>query len=548
MRTGTERARLYAEQVSSGDIVAPATIKQAVARFYSDFENPLIYFDEHAADVAVRNIERFKHAKGRWQNKPIVLENWQCFIVANLFGWKWKRNDLRRYRKAYVRVPRKNGKSTLAILIALIMFGPDMEPGAEIYLGATGKEQANALLFDPAKFIAKNSEAFIKRFGVECNAQNMVIPATFSKLVAVVRKPADGASPHCAVVDEYHEHEDDSQVATFKTGMGAREQPLLLITTTAGSNLSGPCKEFDDECIDLLAGKIEDDTLFVMIYALDDGDSWQDFENWLKVNPSAGVSVSIDYLRDQHATAIRSPREQNELRTKHCNEWVGAATAWLNILVWQRQSKPARFKDFKDCPAFVGVDLASRNDVNAISLLFRNDAGEYFHVPRFYIPESALERNPKYQAFAASGELIVTPGNKTDQKRIEDDLLEWQELYDVRGYAFDDYQGDYIMTRLMDQGLNVVNYGSTVKNFSQPMKEVEALIENGELFNDGNACMTWMMGNVVCFRDQKDNIFPRKQNRNDQKSKIDGPVSLIMAMGMWLADESEGVDIGIQYV
>lgn len=537
MRTGTERATLYAEQVSGGEILAPETVKQAVERYYADFENPKIYFDRQAADIAVRNIERFEHAKGRWQNKPVVLEPWQCFVVCNLFGWKWKRNDLRRYRKAYIRVPRKNGKSTLAIWIALLMFGPDEEPGAEVYLGATSRDQANDLLFYPARYIVQKSHKYRKRFGVDINAQNLVINDNFSKLKAVIKKPADGTNPHCAVIDEYHEHEDDEQVNTFETGMNARQQPLLLITTTAGSNLSGPCKEFDEECIELLNGKFQDDSQFVLIYCLDKGDDWRDFDNWIKVNPSVGVSFDVEDLQIQYAVAIRSPRKQNEMLTKYCNEWVGAATAWMNILLWQKQSKPKRFDEFKDCPAYGGIDLASRNDVNAKCLLFRNEDGEYYASFKFYIPEGALRKNPKYESYANTGELIVTPGEKIDQALIEQDILEDHERYDVRAWAFDDYQGDYIMTRCMDQGLEVVNFGSTVKNFSAPMKEIEALVEEGELFNDGNGCMTWMIGNVVCSRDLKDNIFPKKQNKNDMKSKIDGPVSMIMAMGMWLADE-----------
>lgn len=537
MATGTERARQYADQVRSGEIVAPNTVKQAVARFFADFDNDKFYFDGKAADAAVFNIERFKHAKGRWQNKPVVLEPWQCFVVANLFGWKLSRNDLRRFRKAYIRVPRKNGKSTLAILIALVMFGPDMEPGAEVYLGATGRDQANELLFYPAKFIAQNSEAYCKRFGVEVNAQNLVIPANFSKLRSVIKKPPDGSNPHCAVVDEYHEHEDDEQVNTFETGMGSREQPLMLITTTAGSNLSGPCKEFDDECLDILAGKVEDDTLFTLIYALDDGDQWDDLDNWIKVNPCAGVSVSIDYLADQLAVAKRSPRKQNELRTKHCNEWVGAATAWLNILLWQKASKPKRFDEFKHHPCYGAVDLASHLDANAVSLLFRNDDGEYYHHVKFYVPEGAVQKNPKYQAYVNSGDIIVTPGNATDQQFIENDILELEAEFDMRGWAFDKWQAQRTMCNLQDQGLYVVEYGHTVQHMSPPMKEVEAMIVDGRLFNDGNQAMTWMMGNVVCFRDIKDNIYPRKPNKDDQKCKIDGPVSLIMAMGMWLADE-----------
>ena len=547
LKTGIERAKDYVDQVLSGEILAPELVKCACRRYLGDFDNPKIYFDEPAADKAIRNLERFPHTKGTKQGEPIRLEPWQCFLAANIFGWKWKHNDKRRFRKVYIRVPRKNGKTTTVIPIALLLFGPDGEKGAEVYLGAIGKEHANDLLFKPAKYMVTHTPKYQKHYGVEINAQNMIIPETFGELKALIKKPPDGTNPHCAIIDEYHEHEDDEQFATFDTGMGSREQPLMLVVTTAGANLAGPCKEFDDECIEILEGKQVDDTVFALIYALDKGDDWTDFNNWVKVNPNAGVSISLDYLEAQRNTALRSPSKQNELRTKHLNEWVGAATSWLNILLWQRQSKPRIFSDFDGARCFGGVDLASRNDCNAVCLLFKNDENNYYAKFRFYVPEAALEKNPKYKTFSNSGDLIVTPGNKTDQARIEADIVEFNAEYGVESWAFDDYQGDYLMTRCEDQGLDVVNFGSTVKNFSAPMKEVEALIEEGELFNDGNACQLWMMGNVMCFRDQKDNVFPRKANKNDQKSKIDGPVALIMAMGMWLADDGAAENIGIDY-
>jgi len=547
MKSGVERCNDFVEAVLSGKLAAPETVKQACARYRADFDNPKFIFDEFAADAAVHNIERFKHPKGRWQGKPVVLENWQCFVVCNLFGWKRRATKLRRFRRGYLRVPRKNGKTMLAILIALVMFGPDMEPGAEVYLGATGQDQADELLFYPAKFIVEQSPEYKKHFGVEVRAKSLVIPANFSKFRSVIRKPPDGSNPHCAIVDEYHLHDDSSQVDTFDTGMGAREEPLMLITTTAGSNLSGPCKEYDDDCLDLLEGKFEHDSRFVMIYALDKDDSWEDLESWLKVNPNAGLTVDVEFLQDQLAEARRNPSKQNELRTKHANEWVGAATTWLNILLWQRQSKPSLFEKFRDCPCYGGVDLATRNDANAVSLIFKNEDGEYFQYIRLYVPEGAVRKNPKYKTFVNSGEMIVTPGEATDQARIEEDILAMQEEFDVRGWGFDPYQGAYIMRRCYEQGLEVVEYGNTVKNISPPMKEVEALVEEGTFYNDGNAAMTWMVGNVVCFVDVKDNIFPRKQNRHDKKSKIDGPVSMFMGVGMWLADEGDD-EIGMTYV
>jgi phage terminase large subunit-like protein len=538
--TGVERLNAYVSGVLAGSVLAPQTIKQACARHESDFLNPGIYFDEGAANNAIRAIEQFTHAKGRWQGQKIRLEPWQCFWVGSLFGWKWTDTEKRRYRHAYIKVPRKNGKSLIDILIGLLMFAVDREPGAEVYLGATTKEDALNLLFKPTKFIASKSTSFLTRFGVEVSASALTIPANMSTLQPVIRTPSDGSSPHCAVVDEYHLHDTSDQFDVFDTGMGSRDQPLLMVSTTAGKNMAAPCFDMEQDCIKQLDGVFVNDARFILIYTMDEDDDWRDFDTWRKVNPNIGVSISEKYLQQQWETAKRDATKQNDLRRKHCNEWVGSAKAWMNVLKWQRMAKPALFDEvFSRAPAHGHIDLASRKDVAAIALTFKN-GNQYFTKQWFFVPELAVEENEKYQQYKNSGEIIVTPGSKTDQAFIEEKVRELHRQYDVRMWSFDDYQGDYIMTRLDNDGLPVVNYGSTVKNFSTPMKEMEALTIAGEMFNDGNACMTWMLGNVTCRVDEKDNIFPRKANKNDPRCKIDGPVAVIATLGTWLQSDNVG--------
>lgn len=541
---GVERCNQYANDVLSGAIPSCKTIQLACERYRNDFNNEELLFDERSANASVANIERLCHAKGKLQGQHIHLENWQCFKVCNLFGWKWKKNGLRRFRRAYARVPRKNGKSLLAIAIALQMFGPDQEKGAEVYLGATSQEQAKDLLFLPAKYIVEKSTKFTNRFGIEVNANTLVIPENFSVLKSVIRKPDDGSNPHCALVDEYHLHDTNEQYAVFDTGMGAREQPLLIVTTTAGSNLGGPCKEMDDECVKLLEGQFEDDSLFVLIYMPDEGDEWDDPETLMKVNPNIGISVSKDYLLDQQNIARRSAQAQNDFRTKHLNEWVGARTVWMNMLAWRRQQKN-RLEEFKYSPLYLAVDLASRKDVAVIAGIYEK-GGEFYSFEKYYAPEAAAEENEIYRKFALAGELILTPGNQTDQAFIEEELKDLCRENDVQGIGFDDWQADYMMTRLLDCNLPVVNFNQTVRNMSSPMKELEVLVLDGKFWHTENSCTTWMMGNVVAKVDAKEHIYPRKENDNDKRCKIDGAVALIMATGMTMTNESEAMpSIGI---
>lgn len=523
----------YAASVTSGKILAGKWARLACQRFIDDLKRDDIWFDEVAAQKACNFIQQLPHTKGKWaaKNERLILQPWQQFIVCNLFGWM--KGERRRFRTAYNLIPRKNGKSALASGIGLYCFVADGEFGAEVYSGATTEKQAWEV-FRPAKLMVERTPALKEHYDVQVNAKNLHILSNGSKFEPLIGKPGDGSSPSCAIVDEYHEHDTDDLYQTMETGMGAREQPLMLVISTAGSNLAGPCHEMQKDIQRILEGSVQDDSIFGIIYGCDEEDEWDSDEALLKANPNLDISVSGDFLRQQREQARRSASKQNHFRTKHLNQWVGARTVWMNMLAWQRQ-KSQRFDQFKAAPCHLAVDLASRKDVAVIAALWKQ--GEQFYSKQwFYAPESAAEENEKYQNFSTSGEMVLTLGNMTDQAFIEDQIKDLCKQFDVRSIAFDDWQADYMMTRLMDCGLPVINFNQTVKNMSTPMKELEASVLDGKLHHDGNGCMTWMMGNVTAKLDAKDNIYPRKDNENDPRCKIDGPVALIMAFGRWLAE------------
>lgn len=247
-----------------------------------------------------------------------------------------------------------------------------------------------------------------------------------------------------------------------------------------------------------------------------------------------------EFLLAQLEQAKRSATKQNAFRTKHLNQWVGARTVWMNMLAWQRQKRELSIEDFSGCPCWLAVDLASKKDVAALlSLYFK--AGQYYLIPRFYAPEAAAEENDKYQTFATSGDLILTPGSMTDYEFIENDILGVAGKSNVQQIGFDEWQANYLITRLQSTSLKdkIVVYNQTVKNMSAPMKELEARVLGRTLWHDGNQVMTWMMGNVAAKIDAKENIYPRKESESDPRCKIDGVVAAIMAMGLALNAEPE---------
>jgi len=483
-------------------------------------------------------MQRMPHTKGKWAAKKerLVFQPWQCFIECNLFGWLHKETKKRRFRESYEEVGRKNGKSLRLAARGIYLFAADGEAGAEVYSGATTEKQSHEI-FRPAWQMVQKLPTLRSRYGIEQsgNPKNpgpMYVTEDMSKFETLIGKPGDGSSPHAALVDEFHEHDSDHMTDAMRTGMGAREQPLLSIITTAGSNLGGPCYEKRRDIIRILERQVEDETQFGIIYGIDESDDWQDPASLKKANPNFGVSVFEDFLLAQLAQAKRSATKQNAFRTKHLNEWVGARTVWMNMLAWQRQKRAMTVEDFRGVPCWMGVDLASKLDVAALVMLFERGQ-ESFVIPRFYVPEAALEENDKYRQFATSGDLIVTPGAQTDIAFIEEDIKKFAAIVSLQDAGFDDWQANDLMNRLQSTSLKdkVVNFNQTVRNMSEPMKEVEARVISRRLWHDGNPVMTWMMGNVAAKIDAKENIYPRKENDNDPRCKIDGPVALIMSMG-----------------
>lgn len=531
----------YARDVTDKKIIVGPYVRLACQRFLNDLQRAEksdypFKFDKDRASRYVDFVQLLPHVKAEWahQQQRLILEPWQLFIECNLFGWVHKETLKRRFRQSYEECPRKQGKSTRMAARGLYMLTADGEAGSEIYAGATTEKQALEV-YRPAWQMMRKLPELQRYVGLEMagNANNpgpMFIPRDMSRFETIIGKPGDGASPHAALIDEYHEHDSDHMVDTMQTGMGARRQPMLSIITTAGSNLGGPCYAKRRDVIGILEGKHEDETAFGVIYGLDPTDAWDDPANLVKANPNYGVSVFEDFLTAMLNQARRSASKQNEFRTKHLNEWVGARTAWMNMVAWQRQKRRLKLEDFKGCRAWLAVDLASKLDVAAMVLLIQKGK-EYFCIPRLYVPESAVEENEKYREYVTAGDLIVTPGQMTDQEFLEEEIFRLAKKVALQDISFDPTQASYMITRLEKSSLKTVEYSQNVRTMSEPMKEVEGLVLSGSLYHDGNQAMTWMIGNVVAHRDAKDHIYPRKEDNYDEKCKIDGPVALIMAMG-----------------
>lgn len=537
-------AAQYAEDILTGDIPACKFVKQACQRFVDDYDRSLTNsfpyrLDFEKAQEWCEFLEKMPHVKGRWaaNHEKLKLSSWQVFVIVNIYGWVHKKTGLRRFREVYIEVPRKNGKSFLVASIGNGMLTIDGEHGAEVYCGATTEKQAWEV-YRPAKLMCTKLPAFRNKYGIVVNARSIVRESNGDKFEPLIGDPGDGSSPSCAIVDEFHEHPTSDQVDTMQTGMGARDQPLLFIITTAGSDTGGPCYEKRQDVINILRRTVEDERIFGIIYTLDEDDEWNTIEAQIKANPNYGVSVSADFLEGQLAQARRSAVKQNAYRTKHLNQWVGAKTAWLNVLALHAcRKKNLNLADQRGRKCFIGLDLASKTDVACKAILFPPDdkTGKYRVFVKHYLPESALEDNAnaeRYRAWHAEGWLTITPGNVTDFSYIEEDMKESMGEFEIQEIAYDPFQATQFATHMLEDGYPMIEYGQTVKNISEPMKQLEAEILKQNIEFEMDPMLFWMFGNVVAKVDAKDNIFPRRE-RN--QNKIDGPVSVIIAMARAIA-------------
>ncbi len=427
--------------------------------------------------------------------------------------------------------------------IGLFMLTADGEPGAEVYSGATSEKQAWEV-FGPAREMTKRVPNFVSAFGVEVNAKSLTRPGELAKFEPVIGKPGDGASPHCSITDEYHEHATDEQLATMETGMGAREQPLSIVVSTAGDNVAGPCRDDWLDCQKVLEGVNDDDRLFAMIFTIDQEDEWSTEAALRKANPNFDISVSGEFLLAQLRDAINNPRKQGHFKTKHLNLWVQARDAFINMQRWAECKRELRLEDFKGRRCFVGMDLASKIDLTAIELLFPNDDGTFARFGRYYLPEETvlLPENQHYQGWHQDGWLTATDGNQTDYFHVLDDIKQMALDFEIQQFAFDPHNATMLVTACQEEGLPMMSFGPTVLNFSEPMKQIEALIKDRKLLHNGDPVMNWSMSNVTAKLDRKDNVFPNKER---SENKIDPFVALCMAMGvaMQAAEKQPSYDI-----
>lgn len=501
-----------------------------------------LYFDEKAAQHAVNFFTLLKHSKGEWSGQSFQLSPWQVWLVSVIFGWK-KEDGYRRFRTAYLELPRKNGKSTLLAGIGLYLLLADREAGAEVYSAATKKDQAKIIWSEAKNMLRKSG-----RLGSKCDMfkNSLYFPALGGKFepLGADADTLDGLNVHGALLDEIHAHKTRLLWDVLETASGSRRQSLLLGITTAGFDQRTICGEQHIYTRRILEQTIDDDSFFGFISTIDDDDDWREESSHIKANLNWGISVKPEDIKRLCLKAQNSAASQNSFKRLRLNVWTKQSVRWLNMEKWKKCEREINWNEFKGRVCYGGLDLAKKIDIAAFALIFPWENEIYAKV-RFYIPEDRVEeisadkdRNVDYTQWAEEGELITTPGTTIDYDFIEADILDHCQQYDVQSISFDPWDSTQLVNNLEAENILMIQQRQGWQSQNEPTKKLEELIISDRFRHDGNRILTWMADNIAVREDPAGNIKPDKKRSSE---KIDGIVAIINALARWINND-EGDD------
>lgn len=523
----------YTEDVLSGKQPSGELLQLAVRRFISDRDKSWEYrFDESKALKAIKFFEQLNHWKGEWANTPINLQPHQVFYIAQTFGWVNKDTGLRRFRTSFKEVARKNGKTSECAGKALYHLIYDREAGAQIYFAATKEDQAK-IGFNDCQKISQATPGL--RPLVKNMVKSLLFGNGFIKPLGSDSNTQDGFDPSWGVIDEYHAHKTDEMLNVLESGMGARRQPMIDVITTAGFNKEYPCfSALRKTAIDVLKGIKKDESLLALIFEMDEDDDWHDESVWVKSNPNMDVSVKLDFLKTRFRSAVNEGgTKEVDFRTKNLNQWTNSADTWIPDEVFMNCGD--QLPDLSGKPCYMGLDLASTEDMNSLAIFFPGDPA--YLMVKYWIPEDTMMRRVKDGAdhfrWKQEGWLNVTPGNTTDYEFIIEEITRLSDKHKVLKLGYDPWNAKQVAIRLQDNGLRTEEVRQGIPSMGEPTKKMESMIRNKKLIHGGNPILRWNNSNVIIVKDANENY---RMDKSKSYGKIDGMVATVDALCVWMRE------------
>lgn len=551
----TASAQDYIDAVLSGEQVVGQWIRKAILRHVRDLKRTDIRFDPEAGQFVIDFCEEFCIPSA--QSEPMQLMPWQKALLFISYGWK-RLDGTRRFRRIYLEIAKKNGKTGLAAALACYHLIADGELSARVFVAATALKQARECFLEAVAMRDKNPElsSVLNKYGAS-PVLSLYAPETNSRLSPMTRgsDSQDGAIVSAAILDELHRWKmTDSLWSILRYGGDTRKQPMLICITTAGASQgkSTLCWGEHEYVQRILDGMVDDDEVTGFIFSLDPKDNWKDEACWVKANPSLGAILPITALRNQLKEALGKPTALGEYKRYRLNIWTDeAADPAIEIEKWDaccvedisNHPDPKRLRaelieSLKGRVCFGGVDLAPRIDTSALVLVFpptkpgeKWSVLEYFWCPGDNVAERVKRDKVPYDTWAENGFITLTPGNLTDVRYIADEITAISKRFDLKEVAYDAAWSSELIRMLGESGFDMkkfVDYPQSHIRMNAPCQELMRKILRQELAQALNPTMRWQMSSLR-WNTQKGTGFI-KPARDRKREKIDGCASLIMAL------------------
>lgn len=500
-------------------------------------------FSERLAEFVVGWIKKYlRHSEGRWAGEPFELMDWQRDeLFYPLFGWVRRSPEtdkiIRRYRRVYVEIPKKNGKSPTAAVIGTYMLAGDGEPGAKVFSVATTKEQAR-IVHDHAIHMVEDAPDLLANSKINRTTQHILFKPTRSTYVVIssMFRGAEGLNGNCAILDELHAWRGDQLYRALKPMFASRLEPILFQITTAGTDMQSVCRQQHEYARGVVSGDIWDDGFLPLIYAADKEDDWRAEETWTKANPSIGVTVLRSDLHETFNEEKTTAAGQASFKRYRLNIWATAENPWLNMDAWARCESPFTEESLEGRPCWAGLDLSKSGDMTALALCFPPDPdGEdvYQQLVYFWLPEDTVKSRrhlAAYEDWVRRGHIGLMPGGECDYEFVIERIVELKTRFKLRELLYDEMFARPVCQELEEKhGIKRRAFPQTIVAYSHPTTEYERLVNQGRLRHNGNPVLTWQAGHVKVKMDANRNIRPLKQTRGDYRS-VDGIVAGIMAL------------------
>ena len=518
----------YWNEIESGNIVVCKRVRKQYERLMEDLSNNEVYvFDEAKANKPINFIEKFcKHSKGEWAGKPVILELFQKAFISALYGFVDKTTGFRRYRETMLYLARKNGKSTLAAGLAAYSLIADGEGGAEIYCLASKRDQAK-IIFDETYNIIQQSPMLSKH--VKKRKSDLYFPLTMSKMMPLAKNSntLDGVNGSTIFIDELHSIQDRNLYEVMKQSQSARQQPLFIMITTAGTVREAIFDDMYSYACKIVDGTFKDDTFLPMLYELDSKEEWKDESCYMKANPALGTIKKIDDLRTKVERAKNNPNELTGLLTKDFNIRSVIKGAWLTFDIINNE-ETFDIEKFRGCYAIGGADLSVTSDLSCATLLMIDKETEKRHIHQMYwLPKDSFEERVQvdkipYDKWYEQGLLRLCNGN----------TISYGDMYNDKGIVpawiyYDSYSAKYWVEEMEMHGFKMVRCIQGAKTLSLPMQMMGAELEAKKINYNNNPILKWCLTNTGAETDRNGNIVPIKNQA--AKMRIDGTSSMLDA-------------------